>query len=66
MKNKNIECRPMISPVHLSKHIRDKNNVKKFKTITNVAKSYFHLPSSTNLKFNEIKYICDKLIECVS
>ena len=66
MYSKGIECRKMVDPVHIAKHFYNNKLEKKFKSTTNLSRSYFHLPSSTKLKIKEINFICDSLIEYVN
>jgi len=60
MFSNEIECRPMINPVHKADHFINyfDNN---FKISNRISKSSFHLPSGLNLKENDINYICDKI-----
>ena len=56
-----IDARPIINPVHQSKHFKNLFNDKDFKNSINVSRNSIHLPSSTNLKKSEIKFICKKV-----
>lgn len=61
MKKKGIECRPMIDPVITAYHFRKYQINNEFSKTKKITKSYLHLPSSTNLKENEILYICKEI-----
>jgi len=56
-----IDARPMIKPVHEAKHFKKFFNRKNFKNSTYISNNSIHLPSSTNLKAKEIKFICNKV-----
>ena len=51
----------MIKPVHEAKHFKKFFNRKNFKNSTYISNNSIHLPSSTNLKAKEIKFICNKV-----
>ncbi len=61
LKKNKIECRPLIKPVNEALHFRNEFKKQRFPISSFVSKNYFHLPSSTNLTNNQIKYICDKI-----
>ena len=61
LSDQKIECRPMINPVNEALHFKSMFKKQYFSVASNISKNYVHLPSSTNLKKNEIKYICDKI-----
>lgn len=61
MKNKGIECRPMISPVSDAEHFKDKINYKDSAVAKKISTSFFHLPSSTKLKEEEIVKVCQEI-----
>jgi perosamine synthetase len=56
-----IDARQMINPVHEAKHFRKFFNKKNYKNSINISRNTIHLPSSTNLKESEIKFICKKI-----
>ena len=56
-----VDARPMINPVHQAHHFKKYFNKKEFNNSINVSKNSLHLPSSTLLKENEIKFICNKV-----
>ena len=56
-----VDARPMINPVHQAYHFKKYFNNKDFKNSINISKNSIHLPSSTYLKKNEIKFICNKV-----
>jgi len=56
-----IDARPMIKPVHEAKHFKKFFNSKNFKNSNYISNNSIHLPSSTNLKIKEIKFICNKV-----
>ena len=56
-----VDARPMINPVHQAFHFKKYFNNKNFKNSINVSKNSVHLPSSTYLKPNHIKFICNKV-----
>ena len=56
-----IDARPMIKPVHQAKHFKKFFNNKNFKNSNYISNNSIHLPSSTNLKIKEIKFICNKV-----
>ena len=56
-----IDARQMINPVHQALHFRKLFNNKNYKNSIRISKNTIHLPSSTNLKESEIKYIYKKI-----
>ena len=56
-----VDARPMINPVHQAYHFKKNFKDKDFKNSINISRNSIHLPSSTNLKENEIKFICKKV-----
>tara|TARA_B110000438_G_scaffold300780_1_gene353986 strand:- start:1306 stop:2418 length:1113 start_codon:yes stop_codon:yes gene_type:complete len=56
-----VDARPMINPVHQAYHFKKHFKDKDFKNSINISRNSIHLPSSTNLKENEIKFICKKV-----
>lgn len=60
--NKNgIDARPMVNPVHQAYHFKKYYNNKNFKNSINISKNSLHLPSSTFLTSNQIRFICNKV-----
>lgn len=62
MKNHGIECRTMINPVHCADHFIGKYNKNIFNNSTDISSQSIHLPSSTNLDYCKIEYICNNII----
>jgi len=58
---KGVDARPMINPVHQAIHFKKYFNNKDFKNSINISQNSLHLPSSTYLKPNHIKFICNKV-----
>jgi len=56
-----VDARPMVNPVHQALHFKNFFNDKDFNNSINISKNSIHLPSSTNLTRNEIKFICEKI-----
>jgi|TARA_Y100000294_G_scaffold38251_1_gene33990 perosamine synthetase len=56
-----VDARPMINPVHQAYHFKKYFNNKDFKNSINISKNSLHLPSSTYLLPNQIKFICKKI-----
>jgi perosamine synthetase len=63
MKKNDIECRPMINPVHQAEHFKNQFKEKEFENSIKVSTRSVHLPSSTSLSPDDIIYIC-KLVKC--
>jgi perosamine synthetase len=63
LKKFGIDARSMINPVHEAYHFKKYFKNKDFKNSIHVSKNSLHLPSSTNLKKKQIKFICNKLIK---
>ena len=57
-----IDARPMINPVHHALHFKSIFKKQKFTNSEYVSANSIHLPSSTNLKEKQIKFICKKII----
>ena len=62
MKNNKIDCRQMINPVNEAKHLIREYKKFEFKNTKIVSKQSVHLPSSTDLKKNQLLKIT-KLIK---
>ena len=58
---KGVDARPMINPVHEAHHFKRIFNKKNFTNSINISRNSIHLPSSTSLTRNEIKYISNKV-----
>ena len=58
MKNKGIDCRQMINPVNQAKHFIEYYGNKLYKKSEIISKKSLHLPSSGNLKIDQINKIC--------
>ena len=56
-----IDARPMINPVHHAKHFKNIFKKQKFSNSEYISANSVHLPSSTNLKKKQIKFICKKI-----
>jgi dTDP-4-amino-4,6-dideoxygalactose transaminase len=56
-----VDARSMINPVHEALHFKKYFNKKNFNNSLQVSKNSLHLPSSTNLKEKQIKFICNKI-----
>lgn len=61
LKKSGIDARSMINPVHEAHHFKKYFKSKDFKNSIQISKNSLHLPSSTNLKEKQIKFICKKL-----
>ena len=59
----NIDSRQMIYPVSFATHFKKENKSKRFPLSENISLNSLHLPSSTQLKINEIRYISNKVLE---
>lgn len=58
MKEKKIECRPMIFPITFATHFKSFDCKKKFMNSYKVSLNSVHLPSSIDLKTKQIQKIC--------
>jgi len=59
MKNKGIDCRQMINPVHEAEHFIDLFINNKYNNSIMLSKQSVHLPSSLNLEIEDIIFICN-------
>ena len=62
--NKNIETRPFFFPMNkqkILKKLKLVNKNEKFPNSEYISKYGIYLPSSINLKYSQIKYICDQV-----
>jgi perosamine synthetase len=62
LKTRNIDSRPMITPVHLAPPYRDENIGKSFPLAEAISSGALHLPSSTDLQFDEISFIAAEVL----
>ena len=61
MRAFNIECRPMINPVHHALHFKNKFRLDDFPISNYVSENSIHLPSGTGLSNKDIVKVCDSL-----
>jgi perosamine synthetase len=59
MSSKGVECRQMINPVHEAKYLIDHYDSRNFPNSIKVSAQSAHLPSSTSLTEEQVKFICD-------
>ncbi|TAJ53840.1 MAG: DegT/DnrJ/EryC1/StrS family aminotransferase [Chitinophagaceae bacterium] len=63
MKEKGVECRPMINPVHHALYLKDNYSDDQFPVAVDIAARSIHLPSSNKISKTEIEYIVKSLQE---
>ncbi|MDA2909512.1 DegT/DnrJ/EryC1/StrS family aminotransferase [Nitrospiraceae bacterium AH_259_D15_M11_P09] len=63
MREKGIDCRQMVYPVHMAEPYKEVNDPEEFPVSTSVSLRSLHLPSSLGLKPEEIKYIAETALE---
>ena len=61
MKDRGIDCRQMINPVYQADHFIDMFLDQDFKKSELISKNSAHLPSSLNLKDEDITFICNTI-----
>ena len=61
MKNRGIECRPMINPVHEARHFAADYNADDFPQSCWVSRTSLHLPSGNNITEDQIMLIADTM-----
>ena len=61
-----IDSRPVFYPMNQMPAFKNLNIHNNFLNSTNISKYGISLPSSVSLEFDEIKFICDKLLKFVS
>jgi perosamine synthetase len=61
LREKGVDCRQMINPVHQAEHFKNQFNDKNFPNSIKISHQSLHLPCSTGLKENQIKFIVDSL-----
>jgi len=66
LKEKGIDCRQMINPVHRADHFRNQFEDKNFPNSINISSQSLHLPSSPNLQREQIRIIVKELNSCLS
>jgi perosamine synthetase len=66
MRDKGVDCRQMINPVHHAEHFKKQHNDEDFINAIKISKMSMHLPSSITLKDEDINFIVDKLFECLA
>ena len=66
MKERGVEGRPMIFPIHDSVPFRDQNPAEGFPVSHEVSYRSLHLPSSTGLADDQINYVADVVIDWVN
>jgi perosamine synthetase len=66
LKEKGVDCRQMINPVNVADHFKGHFENKDFPNSIGISSQSLHLPSSTNLKDNQIKQIVKKFKKLLS
>ena len=61
LKEKGVDCRQMVNPVHQADHFKDRFNDNDFPNSIAISSQSLHLPCSTNLKNDQIEFIADQL-----
>jgi len=61
MKNKGIDCRQMINPVHHADHFKSQFSYGDFPNSVKISKQSVHLPSGLGLKVNQISEIVETI-----
>ena len=61
LNKQGVDARPMINPVHQALHFKKYFSDNDFSNSIHMSINSLHLPSSTNLKKSEIKFICNKI-----
>lgn len=59
MYSKGVECRQMINPVHEAKYLENHYDPKEFPNSIKLSRQSAHLPSSSKLSEENIKFVCD-------
>jgi perosamine synthetase len=63
LKQRGIDCREMIYPIHSATPYAAGNNPAQFPVSRDVSLRSLHLPSSTDLADSDLQYVCDELLE---
>jgi len=66
MKDKGIDCRQMINPVHHAEHFQNQFDFNNFQNSINISNKSMHLPSSTLLNKTEINNISAQIKKYLS
>ena len=66
MKDKGIDCRQMINPVHHAEHFQNQFDFNNFQNSINISNKSMHLPSSTFLNKTEINNISAQIKKYLS
>ena len=66
LREKGIDCRQMIFPVHEAKHFKANYCAENYPVSIEVSHNSLHLPSSTKLKTEQIEWIVENLYECLT
>ena len=66
MKQKGIDCRQMINPVHRADHFVDKHSDADFPNAIRISAQSVHLPSSTQLEEDHIRLITNRIKEFIN
>jgi perosamine synthetase len=61
LREKGVDCRQMINPVHQAEHFKYQFNDKNFPNSIGISHQSLHLPCSTGLKEDQIRFIVDSL-----
>ena len=63
---KGIDCRQMINPVHRAYHFRNQFDDKNYPNSIKISSQSLHLPCSTNLQRDQIRFIVKEFKSCLS
>ena len=59
MRKHEVDCRPMVKPVHIAKHFKDEFGDSDFLNSIRSSAQSLHLPSSTSLTHEQVEFIID-------
>ncbi|HEU5237843.1 MAG TPA: DegT/DnrJ/EryC1/StrS family aminotransferase, partial [Pyrinomonadaceae bacterium] len=62
LKERGIDCREMVYPIHSAKPYAASNQTSEFPVSRDVSFRSLHLPSSTDLRDDDLQRVCDELL----
>jgi perosamine synthetase len=64
LKERGIETRPVVHPLHTLPPYRDASRGESFPVAEHVARCGINLPTWAGLTREDVRYVCDNLLEC--
>jgi perosamine synthetase len=66
MRRRGVETRPIVHPLHTLPPYADASRGQRFPTAEAIARTGINLPTWAGLTREQVRVVCDALLECVA